>query len=98
MARGRSSAAQKENVGYVAPGTVGISIHSQALLRADTKILFGYARVSTGDQDLTIQREALIEAGVNPDLIFAETASGTKRDGRKELLRLLQIASKALSR
>ena len=56
--------------------------------------LFGYARVSTGDQDLTIQREALIEAGVNPDLIFAETASGTKRDGRKELSRLLQIASK----
>ena len=42
-------------------------------------ILFGYARVSTGDQDLTIQREALIEAGVNPDLIFAETASGETR-------------------
>ncbi len=55
--------------------------------------MFGYARVSTDDQDLTMQREALEAAGVHPDMIFAETASGTKRNGRKELYRLLQIAS-----
>ena len=51
--------------------------------------LFGYARVSTTDQDLALQREALERAGANP--IFEEKASGTKRDGRTELQRVLCI-------
>jgi DNA invertase Pin-like site-specific DNA recombinase len=51
--------------------------------------LFGYARVSTTDQDLALQREALERAGANP--IFEEKASGTKRDGRTELQRVLSI-------
>jgi DNA invertase Pin-like site-specific DNA recombinase len=54
--------------------------------------LFGYARVSTDDQDLTVQREALKAAGVSSRLIFKETASGTKREGRDELNRMLELA------
>jgi DNA invertase Pin-like site-specific DNA recombinase len=45
--------------------------------------LIGYARVSTTDQDLAVQREALRRAHVG--VIFEEKASGTKRDGRTEL-------------
>ena len=47
--------------------------------------LFGYARVSTTDQDLAVQRNALNLAGVG--VIFEEKASGTKREGRTELQR-----------
>ncbi|MEZ5842777.1 MAG: recombinase family protein [Hyphomicrobiaceae bacterium] len=53
---------------------------------------YGYARVSTGAQDLTVQREALIKAGVKPDLIFAEKVAGTQRDGREKLALLLGLA------
>jgi DNA invertase Pin-like site-specific DNA recombinase len=56
--------------------------------------IYGYARVSTGEQDLTVQREALVRAGVNPDLIFAEKATGTKREGREKLDLLLKFADK----
>lgn len=45
--------------------------------------LIGYARVSTTDQDCSIQEAALREAGCNP--IRSEQVSGTSRDGRKEL-------------
>ena len=38
--------------------------------------LYGYARVSTDDQDLTLQREALIRYGVEPQWIYEEHASG----------------------
>jgi DNA invertase Pin-like site-specific DNA recombinase len=51
--------------------------------------LFGYARVSTTDQDLALQREALERAGVNA--IFEEKASGMKRDGRTELKKALSV-------
>lgn len=51
---------------------------------------YGYARVSTGDQDLTIQREALKAVGCV--LIREEKVSGASRDGRDELKILLDFA------
>ncbi len=50
------------------------------------RLLLGYARVSTDDQDLTNQRDELNEAGCTK--IFAEKITGTRRD-RPELERLL---------
>jgi DNA invertase Pin-like site-specific DNA recombinase len=50
---------------------------------------YGYARVSTIDQDLTIQRNALKAAGC--EVIRAEKASGTRRDGRSELQVLMDF-------
>lgn len=50
---------------------------------------YGYARVSTPDQDLTIQRQALREAGCG--VIRAEKASGSRRNGRTELQVLLDF-------
>lgn len=50
---------------------------------------YGYARVSTLDQDLAIQQAALKAAGCA--VIRAETASGTRRDGRTELQVLLDF-------
>lgn len=49
--------------------------------------IYGYARVSTVDQDLTTQIEKLTQAGCT--IIREEKASGTSREGRKELDTLL---------
>ncbi len=49
-------------------------------------MLIGYARVSTDDQDLTLQRVALKEAGCKR--LYEEKVSGAKRD-RQQLARLL---------
>jgi DNA invertase Pin-like site-specific DNA recombinase len=51
--------------------------------------MYDYARVSTSDQDLTIQTEALKAAGC--DIIRAEAKSGTTRKGRTELETLLDF-------
>ena len=51
--------------------------------------LYGYARVSTADQDLTIQQEALRAAGCQ--VIRSEKKTGTKREGRTELDLLLEF-------
>ena len=50
-------------------------------------MLIGYARVSTDDQDLTLQRTALKEAGCRR--IHEEKVSGARRD-RPQLDRLLE--------
>ena len=50
---------------------------------------YGYARVSSRDQDLSIQEAALKAAGC--EFIRAEKVSGTKREGRAELDLLLQF-------
>ena len=42
-------------------------------------MLIGYARVSKSDSNLDLQRDALIEAGVGPNMIYEEYASGKKR-------------------
>ena len=54
--------------------------------------IYGYARVSTTDQDLSLQQEALRAAGC--EVIRAEKVSGNSREGRKELETLLQFLRK----
>ena len=51
--------------------------------------LYGYARVSSIDQDLSIQQAALQAAGCG--IVRAEKATGTRRDGRSELQVLLDF-------
>ncbi len=50
---------------------------------------YGYARVSSTDQDFTIQERSLREAGC--DIIRSEKVSGTSRTGRTELETLLEF-------
>ncbi len=49
----------------------------------------GYCRVSTEDQDLTIQKTALERDGCH--VVFEEKVSGTKRDGREKLNLALKV-------
>lgn len=51
--------------------------------------LIGYARVSSNDQDLSIQKSALNRAGCG--IILEEKISGTKRDNREQLDLALKI-------
>jgi DNA invertase Pin-like site-specific DNA recombinase len=50
---------------------------------------YGYARVSSEDQDLSIQEHALRNAGC--EIIRREKRSGTSREGRMELQTLLDF-------
>jgi predicted site-specific integrase-resolvase len=52
----------------------------------------GYARVSTTDQELRLQLDALQAHGCQEDLIFVDTASGAKaeRPGLSKWLETLQ--------
>jgi DNA invertase Pin-like site-specific DNA recombinase len=54
--------------------------------------LVDYARVSTDDQDLSLQMDSLVSLGVNQDDIFTDKASGakTKRPGLDHCLAHLQ--------
>jgi DNA invertase Pin-like site-specific DNA recombinase len=55
-------------------------------------VIYGYARVSSTDQDLTAQREVLNSAGCT--IIREEKASGTSTRGRDELALLLEFIRK----
>jgi DNA invertase Pin-like site-specific DNA recombinase len=52
-------------------------------------MFYGYARVSSKDQDLTIQREALEKAGCT--VVRQEKVTGTKLAGRDELRTLMDF-------
>ncbi|RMM86726.1 Resolvase, partial [Pseudomonas savastanoi pv. glycinea] len=54
-----------------------------------TMALYGYARVSTSDQDFVLQEKTLREAGC--DVVRAEKKSGASRVGRTELKTLLDF-------
>ena len=54
--------------------------------------IYGYARVSTTDQDLNVQEAALRAAGC--EVIRAEKRSGTTTAGRTELQTLMDFARK----
>lgn len=51
--------------------------------------LYGYARVSSSDQDFVLQEKTLREAGC--DVVRSEKGSGTSRVGRTELQTLLDF-------
>ena len=54
--------------------------------------LVGYARVSTDDQDLSLQLDALKNHGIAKDLIFTDKLSGAKdnRPGLSQCLKILR--------
>ena len=55
-------------------------------------MMYGYARVSTTDQDLSIQEAALRGAGC--EAIRSEKVTGTTREGRTELATLIEFMRK----
>jgi DNA invertase Pin-like site-specific DNA recombinase len=53
------------------------------------RVLVGYARCSTDQQDLTAQRDALLELGVEPERIYVDhglTGTNHERPGLREAL------------
>jgi len=49
-------------------------------LKLSFEMLFGYARVSTDDQKLDLQHDALVHAGVERERIFEDRLSGMRAD------------------
>jgi DNA invertase Pin-like site-specific DNA recombinase len=67
------------------PGDGGIN----GTFKTMTGLLIGYARVSTNDQDLTAQKNALAALGVSPDKTFTDrglTGTNRARPGLREAL------------
>jgi DNA invertase Pin-like site-specific DNA recombinase len=64
-------------------------VQSQTRQRGTSMTVIGYARVSTTDQDLSIQEAALKAAGCQ--VIRAEKRSGTTTEGREALRTVLEF-------
>ena len=56
-------------------------------------MLYGYARVSSLDQDLSIQLDVLTVAGYT--VVRSEKVTGTSTDGREELATLFSSSARA---
>lgn len=56
----------------------------------DHNLTFGYARVSTDDQDLALQYSALTKFGVEEEHIYSDHASGKNME-REKLQRLVRV-------
>jgi DNA invertase Pin-like site-specific DNA recombinase len=50
------------------------------MMREETRPKIGYARISTGDQKLDLQIDALVKFGVEREQIYSDQASGSKFD------------------
>lgn len=55
----------------------------KAMTQEKPALLFGYARVSTDDQNLDMQIDALVKYGVERDRILTDKASGSTIAGRR---------------
>ena len=66
--------------------------HPVVTMGATVARRIGYARVSTEDQDLAIQKSALEKDGCA--IVFEEKKSGTKRQDRKQLELALKVLTK----
>jgi DNA invertase Pin-like site-specific DNA recombinase len=53
-------------------------------------MLVGYMRISTAEQSLALQRDALLAAGIAPERIYEDTCTGTVAD-RPGLARALDV-------
>ena len=61
-------------------------------MREDNRPLIGYARISTGDQKLDLQMDALVRYGVDRDQIYTDQMSGSNfaRPGLKAAMKALR--------
>ncbi len=65
--------------------SAGVKRHPDAV----TDLKIGYARVSTAEQDLTVQRQALADLGVDPRRVYVDhglTGTNRERPGLREAL------------
>ena len=53
--------------------------------------IFGYVRVSTADQSLDLQTDSMTRAGILPDAVFSDVASGRKADRPGLMAMLAQL-------